>query len=149
MYSVEISCEVTGRLEVDESNPDAFYDADFGDAHDVDAVDKGDYLSVTGYFSQCVCGIDDSKNINAVANSVFETADFKDMSDVEHKDFEFEFYTTVSQMKKLKKGDKFFINNQPHTCSVDAHISGDASYDGYIVYDEDNEGWFEDDFCDD
>ena len=49
-------------------------------------------------------------------------------------------------MKILKKGDVFVVNNQRHTASSDAHYSGDSDYDGYIVYDEDDEGWFEEDF---
>lgn len=54
--------------------------------------------------------------------------------------------TTKSEMKILKKGDVFVVNNQRHTASSDAHYSGDSDYDGYIVYDEDDEGWFEEDF---
>ena len=57
--------------------------------------------------------------------------------------------TTRSQMRELKKGDIFYVNSQKHTVSVDSHYSGDASYDGYIVYDENDEGWFEDDFPND
>ena len=54
--------------------------------------------------------------------------------------------TTVEEMKKLKDGDKFVIHNVEYTAQGDSHLSGDASYDGYIVYDTDGEGWFESDF---
>lgn len=54
--------------------------------------------------------------------------------------------TTRKQMKALKMGDTFVVNGIEHTASTGAHKSGDSSYDGYIVYDEDGEGWFEEDF---
>ena len=56
--------------------------------------------------------------------------------------------TTKSQMKRLVKGDVFYVNGEKHTTSVDSHLSGDASCDEYIVYDENDEGWFESDFPD-
>ena len=49
-------------------------------------------------------------------------------------------------MINLKKGDTFIINGETHTVSVDAHPSGDASVNCYIVYDENDESWFDDDF---
>ena len=49
-------------------------------------------------------------------------------------------------MKTLKKGDTFVLNGVAHTASCDSHICGDASCDEYVVYDEDDEGWFEPDF---
>lgn len=51
-------------------------------------------------------------------------------------------------MMNLKKGDTFIVNGEKHTASVDAHLSGDASVDCYIVYDENDESWFDDDFPD-
>lgn len=55
--------------------------------------------------------------------------------------------TTVEEMMRLKAGDRFVINGKRYTASTDAHISGDASYDGYIIYDEDGESWFDSDFA--
>ena len=37
--------------------------------------------------------------------------------------------------RNLKVGDIFFQNGKPITVGEDAHLSGDASYDGYLVYD--------------
>ena len=54
--------------------------------------------------------------------------------------------TTKNQMKSLMVGDVFYVNGEKHTASSDAHLSGDASCEEYIVYDEDGEGWFESDF---
>ena len=39
-------------------------------------------------------------------------------------------------------GDIFFSNGVWHRCGVEAHYSGDASYDGYLLYDDIDEGWF-------
>lgn len=50
-----------------------------------------------------------------------------------------------ANFKDLKKGDTFFINSIPHVAQDDAHLSGDASYSGYLVYDEQGEGWFPED----
>ena len=55
---------------------------------------------------------------------------------------------TRKEMMKLKTGDTFIVNGEKHTASVDAHLSGDASVDCYIVYDENDESWFDDDFPD-
>ena len=55
--------------------------------------------------------------------------------------------THVEDMRKLLKGELFFVNGASHIASTDAHISGDASYDGYIVYDEAGNSWFESDFA--
>ena len=57
--------------------------------------------------------------------------------------------TTRRQMQELKKGDAFYVNDKKYTASSDSHYSGDATYDGYIVFDENGDGWFEDDFPDD
>ena len=54
--------------------------------------------------------------------------------------------TTKTDMKKIKRGDKFTVNNIEHIASTDSHLSGDSTCEEYIVYDEDNEGWFESDF---
>lgn len=48
---------------------------------------------------------------------------------------------------ELMTGDKIISANMPHiTCSGEAHISGDASYYGYVVYDEAGNGYFPEDF---
>ena len=54
--------------------------------------------------------------------------------------------TTIEQMRTIRKGQTFIVNHTKHIASSDSHLSGDASYDGYIVYDENNKGWFEEDF---
>lgn len=68
-----------------------------------------------------------------------------------------EFAMTVNIVKKgseilsranfedLKKGDTFFVKGVPHVAQDDAHLSGDASYPGYLVFDEQGEGWFPED----
>lgn len=56
--------------------------------------------------------------------------------------------TTRKQMQELVEGDVFYVNGEKHTVSVDSHLSGEASCDEYIVYDENDEGWFESDFPD-
>ena len=42
-------------------------------------------------------------------------------------------------------GDTFFVNGVPYVADGDAHYSGDASYDGYLVYSMDGESWFPED----
>lgn len=54
--------------------------------------------------------------------------------------------TTRKEMQNLLDGDTFFVYGKTHTAKGDAHLSGDASYDGYIVYDTDDESFFEEDF---
>ena len=49
-------------------------------------------------------------------------------------------------MKKLKTGDVFWVNGQMHKATVNSHQSGDSTCDEYIVYDENDEAWFETDF---
>lgn len=49
-------------------------------------------------------------------------------------------------MKKLRNGDTFYVGGAQRTADGDAHPSGDATYDGFIVYDKDGGSWFEDDF---
>lgn len=44
--------------------------------------------------------------------------------------------------ESLDVGDMFFVNGTPHKVGIKAHISGDASYDGYLLYDDQNAGWF-------
>ena len=55
--------------------------------------------------------------------------------------------TTVEEMRQIKTGDIFFLGDKAHLASTDAHPSGDASYTGYIVYDESGNAWFEEDFA--
>ena len=45
----------------------------------------------------------------------------------------------------LKVGDTFFVDGAAYTVGVDAHYSGDASYDGYLLYDTHENGWFPED----
>lgn len=52
-----------------------------------------------------------------------------------------------SLFSEIKKGDTFFIKGQPCICEIDAHESGDASYDGYLLYDTDGDSWFPEDLC--
>jgi len=47
--------------------------------------------------------------------------------------------------QELQKGDIFFVNGVPYQVGVDAHYSGDASYDGYLLYDTHNNGFFPED----
>ena len=54
--------------------------------------------------------------------------------------------TTRTQMKKLKEGDEFYVYGERHIASEDSHPSESSGYDGYIVYDEDENSWFEEDF---
>ena len=56
--------------------------------------------------------------------------------------------TTRRQMQELLEGDKFVVNDDEHVASSDSHLSGDASCDEYIVYDENGNSWFESDFPD-
>lgn len=44
--------------------------------------------------------------------------------------------------ENIHDGDTFFVNGIPHVADGDAHYSGDASYDGYLVYSMDGESWF-------
>lgn len=50
-----------------------------------------------------------------------------------------------ANFEDLKKGDTFFVKGVPHVAQDDAHLSGDASYPGYLVFDEQGEGWFPED----
>lgn len=55
--------------------------------------------------------------------------------------------TTRKEMKNLCKGDEFFAYGRKHIASCDADYCGVADYDDkYVVYDENGEGYFEDDF---
>ncbi len=54
--------------------------------------------------------------------------------------------TSPDEMKKLKRGDVFYVQGERHIASCDAHLCGDASYKGYIVYDENDVSWFETSF---
>ena len=46
---------------------------------------------------------------------------------------------------ELEVGDTFFAGGRPYTVGVEAHESGDASYDGYLLYDTNDNGWFPED----
>ncbi len=54
--------------------------------------------------------------------------------------------TTRRQMQDLLEGDVFYVGGKEHTASCDSHLCGDASVDEYVVYDEDDNSWFETDF---
>ena len=41
----------------------------------------------------------------------------------------------TAPFESLRKGDVFFVRGESHTVEIDAHYSGDASYDGYLLYD--------------
>ena len=51
-----------------------------------------------------------------------------------HKDF-----------TEIEAGDTVFVNGKPIVVGDDAHYSGDASYDGWLLYDTNGEGWFPED----
>ena len=55
-------------------------------------------------------------------------------------------FTTREEMKVLRDGDVFYVNGLKHTAKGDSHRSGDSSYEGFVVYDENDVGWFEEDF---
>ena len=56
--------------------------------------------------------------------------------------------TTRKEMFGIKDGDTFVIQGKEYVADGDSHYSGDASYDGYIVFDADGNSWFEEDFLD-
>lgn len=47
--------------------------------------------------------------------------------------------------ESLRAGDTVFIGGGICIVGEDAHYSGDSSYDGYLFYDVDGEGWFPED----
>lgn len=47
--------------------------------------------------------------------------------------------------ESVKRGDTIFLNDSPFVCDEDAHQSGDASYDGFLLYGEDGESYFPED----
>ena len=47
--------------------------------------------------------------------------------------------------ESIRKGDIFTAFGLIHICGEDAHYSGDASYDGYLLYDTDGEAFFPED----
>lgn len=49
------------------------------------------------------------------------------------------------KFQDIRKGDTFFTDGEPHIAACDAHRSGDASYDGYLVYDKEDESYFPED----
>ena len=55
--------------------------------------------------------------------------------------------TMPISFEDLKKGDKVVGTRGPKfTVGEDAHLSGDASYNGYIVYDTEGNSYFPEDF---
>ena len=58
--------------------------------------------------------------------------------------------TTKSEMRKLVEGDEFFIKGVRYIASTDAHTFEQAGYENdWVVYDEEGNSWFEEDFSDD
>ena len=53
--------------------------------------------------------------------------------------------TSRAHMEDLHDGDKFYVDGKEHT-AIDSHYSGDASYDGYITFDENGEEYYSEDF---
>lgn len=49
---------------------------------------------------------------------------------------------TTTAFSSLMAGDTFFSNGKVYTVGTDAHYSGDASYDGYLLYDSNGYSWF-------
>lgn len=57
--------------------------------------------------------------------------------------------TTRREMRELTDGDVFIINGVEYIADGDAHKLEDPDFYGeYIVYDEDGNSWFEEDFMD-
>lgn len=52
--------------------------------------------------------------------------------------------TTHKRFFEIECGDTVFIDGIPLIVTVEAHLSGDFSYDGYILY-TGNDGWFPED----
>lgn len=48
---------------------------------------------------------------------------------------------TECAFKDLKEGDTFFCKGYSFTVGVDCHESGDASWDGYLLYDTEERDW--------
>ena len=81
-------------------------------------------------------------DVNGVIDDLLKI-DFREVS---REEFVGTKVTTREEMRLLREGDVFYVGGAQHTANGDAHPSGDASYDGYVVYDESGEGWFEEDF---
>ena len=47
--------------------------------------------------------------------------------------------------ESLHEGDTVFVGGGTCVVGEDAHYSDDASYDGYLFYDVDGNGWFPED----
>lgn len=52
---------------------------------------------------------------------------------------------TLVPFGTLEEGDVFFVDGEEYVVGDDAHYSCDASYDGYLLYDENGEAWFPED----
>ena len=50
-----------------------------------------------------------------------------------------------THINEIKKGDYFLVNEEIHTATYDAHQNFDEPDEPWIVYDENNNGWFEED----
>ena len=48
-------------------------------------------------------------------------------------------------ISEIKAGDTFFIGKDKHTAKYDAHQNFDEPDEPWIVYDENDDGWFEED----
>lgn len=52
---------------------------------------------------------------------------------------------SMAPFETLKAGDTVFRNGISIDVAEDAHHSGDAAYDGYLIYDKEQNGWFPED----
>lgn len=46
---------------------------------------------------------------------------------------------------EIQEGDTIFIGGMPLKVTYESHYSGDATYDGYLLYAEDEEGLYPED----
>lgn len=51
----------------------------------------------------------------------------------------------LKRFDQIRKGDVFMVNGKVAVCDEPPHISGDATYDGWLLYDEDGNAWFPED----
>ena len=57
--------------------------------------------------------------------------------------------TTKDEMRKLQDGDQFVVDENLHVAVTDAHkYTGSGKHNGFVVYDEDGNTWFEEKFPD-
>lgn len=54
--------------------------------------------------------------------------------------------TLREDMRYIRDGETFVVNDEPHTADGDSHLCGDPDYDGHIVYDRKGNSFLEEDF---